>query len=127
MNEISKFNQQQVERINAIRGFNVPNINVGDTVAVKYSISEGSTSRIQTFQGIVIAKTKALSNYCATFTVRKISSGVGIERKFPVYLPSITGIDILRSGSVRRAKLYYLRNLTGKSSKIKEKSEKPAA
>jgi large subunit ribosomal protein L19 len=69
----------------------------------------------------VIAKTKSISNYAATFTVRKISSGIGVERKFPIYSPLLAGIEILKQGVVRRAKLYYLRSLTGKASRIKEK------
>jgi len=94
---------------------------VGDFVSVKYKVVEGSNTRIQAFNGVVIAKTKSDSNYSATFTVRKISSGVGVERKFHLYSPLISGIEVMRRGVVRRSKLYYLRNLAGKSSRIKEK------
>jgi len=122
-NIIEKFNLSQVDKIKSSRSFTVPSFNVGDTVSVKYKITEGDTTRIQSFNGVVIARTKNMSNYNATFTVRKISSGIGVERKFPIYSPLLAGIDILKQGDVRRAKLYYLRNLTGKSSRIKEKMD----
>ena len=122
-NIIEKFNLSQVDKIKSSRSFAVPSFNVGDTVSVKYKITEGDTTRIQSFNGVVIARTKNMSNYNATFTVRKISSGIGVERKFPIYSPLLAGIDILKQGDVRRAKLYYLRNLTGKSSRIKEKMD----
>jgi large subunit ribosomal protein L19 len=120
-NILSDFAQQQVKRIKEIRGAELSNFKVGDTVSVKYKITEGTNTRIQAFNGIVIAKTKDMSNYAATFTVRKISSGIGVERKFTVYSPLLVSVDILKQGVVRRAKLYYLRNLTGKASRIKEK------
>jgi large subunit ribosomal protein L19 len=123
-NIINDFNNSQLKKIAESRSFVVPNFRVGDTVSVKYKITEGDTTRIQNFNGVVIAKTKnTQTNYNATFTVRKISSGIGVERKFPIYSPLIAGIDILKQGDVRRAKLYYLRNLTGKSSRIKEKMD----
>lgn len=120
-NFLQDFAQEQVKKINEIRGFAIPEFNAGDTVSVKYKITEGATTRIQAFKGVVIAKTKDDKNYNATFTVRKISSGVGVERKFPLYSPLIAGIEVLKQGVVRRSKLYYLRNLTGKASRIKEK------
>lgn len=120
-NILSDFAQQQVKRIKEIRGAELSNYKVGDTVSVKYKITEGANTRIQAFNGIVIAKTKDVTNYAATFTVRKISSGIGVERKFTVYSPLLVSVDILKQGVVRRAKLYYLRNLTGKASRIKEK------
>ncbi len=123
-NLIEQFNQKQAAAINEARGgldkF-IPNFKVGDTVKVKYKITEGTTTRIQTFMGVVIARSKSFSNYNATFTVRKISSGVGVERKFPIYSPLLAGIELAKQGVVRRAKLYYLRNLTGKASRIREK------
>ena len=122
-NIIKKFNLAQVDKIKSTRSFNIPAFNVGDTVSVKYKITEGDTTRIQSFNGVVIARAKNINNYNATFIVRKISSGVGVERKFPIYSPLLAGIDILKQGDVRRAKLYYLRNLTGKSSRIKEKMD----
>ena len=110
-----------LEKIKEASGFKVPKFKVGDTLSVKYKITEGDNTRIQAFNGIVIARTKSNENYNATFTVRKISSGVGVERKFNLYSPLLAGIEVLKQGDVRRAKLYYLRNLTGKASRIKEK------
>ena len=120
-NLLSNFAQEQVKKIKEARGAELPSFKVGDTVSVKYKITEGANTRIQAFNGIVIAKTKDFSNYSATFTVRKISSGVGVERKFTVYSPLLAGVEVLKQGVVRRAKLYYLRKLTGKASRIKEK------
>lgn len=123
-NLIEKFNSDQAAKINGARGglekF-IPNFKVGDTVKVKYKITEGTTTRTQLFVGLVIARSKSFANYNATFTVRKISSNVGVERKFAIYSPLVAGIEVAKQGVVRRAKLYYLRNLTGKSSRIKEK------
>ncbi|MFZ9181569.1 MAG: 50S ribosomal protein L19 [Rickettsiales bacterium] len=118
---LENFNKAQAEKAKSTAGYNIPNFKSGDTVSVKYKITEGDTTRIQAFNGIVIARTKSSSNYNATFTVRKISSGVGVERKFNLYSPLIAGIEVLKQGDVRRAKLYFLRNLTGKASRIKEK------
>jgi large subunit ribosomal protein L19 len=120
---IQEFEKSQIERINAERTElkTIPDFKVGDTVRVKYKITEGTTTRLQAFIGIVIAKTKSFSNYSASFTVRKISSGVGVERKFFLYSPLISSIELTKQGVVRRAKLYYLKNLTGKASRIREK------
>lgn len=120
-NLLSNFAKEQAKKILETRGFELPKFKVGDSVSVKYKITEGGNTRIQAFNGIVIARAKDPSNYAATFTVRKISSGVGVERKFPLYSPLLAGVDVLKQGVVRRAKLYYLRNLTGKASRIKEK------
>jgi len=120
-NYIKEFCKKQVEEINQSRGFSIPSFRVGDTVSVKYKIVEGANSRLQAFAGVVVSKTKNDSNLSATFTVRKISSGVGVERKFTLYSPLISSIEVLKSGVVRRAKLYYLRDLKGKASRIKEK------
>lgn len=120
-NIISEFNKDQVNKINESRNFKVPNFKAGDTVNVKYKITEGANTRIQAFKGVVIAKSKDDTNYSATFTVRKVSSGIGVERKFTLYSPLIDDIEVLKQGVVRRAKLYYLRKLTGKASRIKEK------
>lgn len=117
---IQKFEQAQVEKIKSGRK-EFPKFKAGDTVSVKYKISEGATTRLQAFQGVVIAKTKDESNFNATFTVRKISSGVGVERKFALYSPLVDSIEVKKKGVVRRAKLYYLRELTGKAARIKEK------
>jgi large subunit ribosomal protein L19 len=120
-NYIEEFCRNQVKKINQERGFDIPKFKSGDSVSVKYKIVEGVNSRIQAFNGVVIAKTKDDSNYSATFTVRKISSNIGVERKFTLYSPLISSIEVLKHGVVRRSKLYYLRQLTGKASRIKEK------
>ena len=96
----------------------VPAFNVGDTIKVGYKIIEGTKERIQAYEGIVIAKRGG--GISETFTVRRISFGVGVERTFPVHSPKITDIKVVKKGAVRRAKLYYLRNLTGKAAKVKE-------
>ena len=95
-----------------------PDFKPGDTVAVDVKVIEGDKERIQVFEGNVIARTGKGIN--ATFTVRKISNGVGVERIFPLHSPSVEGIKVLRRGKVRRAKLYYLRKLRGKKARIKE-------
>ena len=96
----------------------IPEFNAGDTVKVHVRIKEADKERIQVFQGTVIARRS--SGMAATFTVRKISSGIGVERTFPLYSPNVAKIERVRSGQVRRAKLYYLRTLTGKSARIRE-------
>lgn len=96
----------------------VPQINVGDTVVVGYKIIEGTKERVQNFEGVVIAKKNG--GISETFTVRHFAYGVGVERTFPVHSPKIASVKIIRKGKVRRAKLYYLRGLTGKASKVKE-------
>ncbi len=97
----------------------VPQFNVGDTVRVSVKVIEGNRERIQAFEGIVIAKKNG--SVRETFTVRRVSFGVGIERTFPLHSPRVTDIEVVKHGRVRRAKLYYLRNLSGKAAKIKEK------
>ena len=96
----------------------VPSFNVGDTVKVSVKVIEGTRERIQAFEGICIAKNGG--GISETFTVRRISFGVGVERTFPIHSPKITGIDVVRKGKVNRAKLYYLRGRTGKAAKVKE-------
>jgi large subunit ribosomal protein L19 len=118
-NLILNFTSEQVAKIQAQR--TLPKFKAGDTVNVKYKITEGANTRIQAFKGVVIAKTKGDSNFSATFTVRKISSGVGVERKFMVYSPLLSSVEVMKQGIVRRSKLYFLRNLTGKASRIKER------
>jgi large subunit ribosomal protein L19 len=100
---------------------NIPDFRAGDTVKVHVSIIEGSRSRIQVFQGVVIGRSG--EGVRETFTVRKVSFQVGVERTFPVHSPIIDHIEIVTRGDVRRAKLYYLRALRGKKAKIKEKRE----
>jgi large subunit ribosomal protein L19 len=93
--------------------------NIGDTVRVSVKVIEGDKERIQPFDGVVIARRGG--NTRETFTVRKISFGIGVERIFPLYSPSVEKIEVLKRGSVRRAKLYYLRGKKGKAAKVKEK------
>lgn len=97
----------------------IPPFKAGDNVTVNYKIIEGTKERIQSFKGDVIKKQG--HGYTATFTVRKISDGVGVERLFPLYSPNIESIKVHKIGKVRRAKLYYLRERSGKSARIKEK------
>ena len=96
-----------------------PQIKIGDTVRVHVRITEGDKSRIQMFEGTVIAKNN--SGIAETFTVRRISYGVGVERVFPVHSPNVAKVETVRSGKVRRAKLYYFRDRVGKAAKVKEK------
>lgn len=97
----------------------IPEIHVGDTVKVHVKITEGDKSRIQVFEGTVIAKKHGGIN--ETFTVRRVAHGCGIERVFPVHSPSVDKVEIVRTGVVRRAKLYYLRDRVGKAAKVKAK------
>ena len=99
-----------------------PEFNVGDTVKVSVNIREGERERIQMFEGTVIAKKG--SGVAETFTVRRVSYGVGIERVFPVHSPNVVTVDVLRYGKVRRSKLYYLRDRVGKAAKVKEQIKK---
>jgi large subunit ribosomal protein L19 len=102
----------------------IPDFRPGDTLKVHVRVVEGNRSRIQVFQGVVIRRQG--SGVRETFTVRKISFGVGVERSFPVHSPVIDRIEVVTRGDVRRAKLYYLRDLRGKAAKIKERRETPA-
>jgi large subunit ribosomal protein L19 len=97
----------------------LPDFAPGDTVKVHVKIREGEKERIQAFQGVVISKRKGTTN--ASFTVRKVSYGIGVERIFPLYSPIIDKIEVMTKGRVRRAKIYYLRKLRGKAARIKEK------
>ena len=103
----------------------IPVFRPGDTLKVHVKVIEGTRSRIQVFQGVVIRRQGG--GFRETFTVRKISFGVGVERTFPVHTPVIDKIEVVTRGDVRRAKLYYLRDLRGKAAKIKERRETPAA
>ncbi len=111
-NIIDILDQEQMQKA-------TPDIAPGDTVKVNVKVKEGSRERIQAFEGIIIAKRNR--GLKSAFTVRKISHGEGVERVFPLYSPSIESIEIIRRGDVRRAKLYYLRNLRGRAARIKEK------
>jgi len=110
-------NLEAVER--AAMREDIPEFRAGDTVRVNVRVVEGGRERVQAFEGVVIARNGKGSS--ASFTVRKVSYGVGVERIFPVHAPIIQSIEILRRGDVRRAKLYYLRDRVGKSARIKEK------
>ena len=96
----------------------LPSFNVGDTLRVFVKVVEGNRERLQAFEGTVIAKRNGSSR--ETFTVRRVSYGIGVERTFPLHSPRVDHIKVIRRGKVRRAKLYYLRNLQGKAAKIKE-------
>ena len=113
MDIIRAIEQQQIKQ-------DVPEFNVGDNVKVHYRITEGNRERIQVFQGDVIRRQG--ESVRETFTVRKISFSIGVERTFPVHSPKIERIEVVRQGDVRRAKLYYLRKKVGKAAKIKEKA-----
>ena len=99
---------------------NYPDFKAGDTITVTYSIKEGDKDRLQKFKGVVIQISGA-TPFTKTFTVRKISNGVGVERIFPYESPAIVGIELNKSGKVRRARIFYLRNLAGKKARIREK------
>ena len=112
-------NNRLVEEITASQlRSDLPEFKSGDEVKVAVRIIEGNKSRIQVFQGVVIQRRGGGVN--ATFTVRKVSSGIGVERTFPLHSPSIAGIEVLRRGKVRRNKITYIRKLSGKSARIKE-------
>ncbi|MDF1654310.1 MAG: 50S ribosomal protein L19 [Coxiellaceae bacterium] len=112
-NVIKQIEQDQLE------GKEIPTFAPGDTVVVQVKVKEGNRERLQAFEGVVIAKRNRGLN--SAFTVRKISHGEGVERVFQTYSPVIANIEVKRKGDVRRAKLYYLRNLRGRKAKIKEK------
>lgn len=102
----------------------VPPFRAGDTVRVNVRVKEGDKERVQAFEGVCIARRGA--GVSASFTVRKISNGIGVERIFPLHSPMLAEIAVVRRGRVRRAKLFYLRALTGKATRIKERKAKPA-
>ncbi len=117
---------QQIEA-QQMEGKKIAEFNPGDTVIVNVKVKEGTNERIQAFEGVVLAKRNRGLN--SSFTVRKISHGEGVERVFLTYSPLLAGIEVVRRGDVRRSKLYYLRALTGKAARIKEKlaaKKKPA-
>lgn len=100
----------------------IPKFDSGDTVKVMVRVREGDKTRLQAFEGVVIARRGGGIN--ETFTVRKVSAGIGVERVFPINSPMFAAIEVVRRGRVRRAKLYYLRNLSGKAARIKEKRDR---
>jgi large subunit ribosomal protein L19 len=126
MNLIEKIEQEEIARLTANK--TIPSFAPGDTVIVGVNVVEGTRKRTQAFEGVVIAKRNRGLN--SSFIVRKISSGEGVERTFQTYSPLIASIEVKRRGDVRRAKLYYLRDRSGKSARIKEKLQarvKPTA
>ncbi|MBK7025341.1 MAG: 50S ribosomal protein L19 [Sulfuritalea sp.] len=120
MNLIQQLEKEEIERI----GKTVPDFAPGDTVIVNVNVVEGDRKRVQAFEGVVISKRNRGLN--SNFIVRKISSGEGVERTFQTYSPLIASIELKRRGDVRRAKLYYLRDRSGKSARIKEKLTRKA-
>ena len=112
MNKLDVFNQKNMKQDN------VPTAQIGDTVRVHVKIKEGSRERIQVFEGTVIARRNGSCR--ETFTVRRVSYGVGVERTFPIHSPRVDSITVVRRGKVRRAKLYYLRDRVGKAAKVKD-------
>ena len=117
MNLIEQLEQEEIKRL----GKTIPNFAPGDTVVVRVNVAEGERKRAQPYEGVVIGKRNRGLN--SSFTVRKVSSGEGIERSFQTYSPLIADIVVKRRGNVSRAKLYYLRGLSGKAARIKEKLE----
>ena len=115
MDLIQTLEREEIARL----GRNIPEFGPGDTVVVNVNVVEGNRKRVQAFEGVVIAKRNRSLN--SSFIVRKISSGEGVERTFQTYSPLIASIEVKRRGDVRRAKLYYLRERSGKSARIKEK------
>jgi large subunit ribosomal protein L19 len=117
MNIIEQIEKEEIARLTANK--TIPEFAPGDTVIVSVNVVEGNRKRVQAYEGVVIAKRNRGLN--SSFIVRKISSGEGVERTFQLYSPLIAGIEVKRRGDVRRAKLYYLRERSGKSARIKEK------
>ena len=117
MNLIEQLEQEEIARLSA--GKNLPEFAPGDTVVVQVKVKEGNRERLQAYEGVVIAKRNRGLN--SAFTVRKISAGEGVERTFQTYSPLLAAVEVKRRGDVRRAKLYYLRERSGKSARIKEK------
>ena len=115
MNLIAQLEAEEIARLGKV----IPDFAPGDTVVVSVKVKEGTRERSQAYEGVVIAKRNRGLN--SSFIVRKISSGEGVERTFQTYSPLISGIEVKRRGAVRRAKLYYLRDRSGKSARIKEK------
>lgn len=123
MNLIEILEKEEMARLTA--GKTIPEFRAGDTVNVSVNVVEGSRKRVQAFEGVVIARRNRGLN--SSFTVRKISSGEGVERTFQLYSPMIAGIEVKRHGDVRRAKLYYLRERSGKAARIKERLVRKSA
>ncbi|ACR01384.1 MAG TPA: 50S ribosomal protein L19 [Thauera aminoaromatica] len=123
MNLLQQLEQEEMARVS--QGKTIPEFGPGDTVIVQVKVKEGNRERLQAYEGVVIAKRNRGLN--SSFIVRKISSGEGVERTFQTYSPLVAGVEVKRRGDVRRAKLYYLRQRSGKSARIKEKLDYKAA
>ncbi|KAI5912808.1 MAG: 50S ribosomal protein L19 [Proteobacteria bacterium] len=123
MNLLQQLEQEEMARV--MQGRTIPEFAPGDTVIVQVKVKEGTRERLQAYEGVVIAKRNRGLN--SSFIVRKISSGEGVERTFQTYSPLLANIEVKRRGDVRRAKLYYLRQRSGKSARIKEKLDYKAA
>ncbi|MER2554819.1 MAG: 50S ribosomal protein L19 [Thauera sp.] len=123
MNLLQQLEQEEMARVS--EGKTIPEFGPGDTVIVQVKVKEGTRERLQAYEGVVIAKRNRGLN--SSFIVRKISSGEGVERTFQTYSPLVAGVEVKRRGDVRRAKLYYLRQRSGKSARIKEKLDYKAA
>lgn len=117
MNVIQKLEEEEIKRL----GKKLPEFSPGDTVIVNVAVVEGERRRVQAYEGVVIAKKSRGIN--SSFTVRKVSSGEGVERTFQTYAPTIDSVEVKRKGAVRRAKLYYMRQRSGKSARIRERIE----
>ena len=118
MNLIAELEAEQIAQL----GKSIPDFRAGDTIRVGYKVTEGTRSRVQMYEGVCISR-KGGATIAASFTVRKISFGEGVERVFPLYSPIIDKIEVVRRGDVRRAKLYYLRGRTGKAARIAERRD----
>jgi large subunit ribosomal protein L19 len=119
MNIIEKIEKDQMAKLS--EGKNIPDFSAGDTIRVNVKVVEGERERIQAYEGVCIARSNRALDF--SFTVRKISYGEGVERVFPLYSPNVESVEVIRRGRVRRAKLYYLRELRGKKARISEKTD----
>ncbi|MAU40909.1 MAG: 50S ribosomal protein L19 [Kordiimonas sp.] len=119
MNIIEQLEKEQIEKLTADKA--IPDFRPGDTVRVQVKVKEGSRERLQAFEGVCIARSN--KGVSSNFTVRKISYGEGVERVFPLYAPNVAEIEVVRRGRVRRAKLFYLRELRGKKARIAERKD----
>lgn len=117
MNLIEKFEREQIEALS--KNKNIPDFKAGDTVNVSVKVIEGTTERIQNYEGVVMARSN--KGVASSFLVRKISHGQGVERRFLIYSPIVAAIKVVKKGVVRRAKIYYLRQRKGKAARIKER------
>jgi len=123
MNIVQQIGQEEIARVT--EGKEIPDFRPGDSVRVNYRVVEGERERIQAFEGVCIARKNA--GVASAFTVRKIASGEGVERVFPLYSPNVESIVVVRQGRVRRAKLYYLRGRRGRSARIRERRRTSAS